>query len=126
MKRMWIGAVLLVLLLVAGILVGEFMERTHCPDARILERAAARAMAGDWVGARQLSGSAEAGWLKRWRLTAAVVDHNELETVDSLFSELEIYAVSQDQPHYSATCVSLASLLEAIGRTHSFSWWNLL
>lgn len=126
MKRIWIGVGLLVVMLLAGILVGEFMENSHCPDAKVLERAAAKAMAGDWESARQLSGNAEAGWRKRWRLTAAVVDHGELETVDSLFSELKIYAETRDQPHYSATCVSLASLLEALGKTHSFNWWNLL
>ena len=126
MKRMWIGTALLVLMLVSGILVTEFMERSHQPGAKDLNRAAALALDDEWGKAEALTARAQENWQKTRKITASFVDHEPMEEIDGLFAEIEVYASARDEISFSAACAYLAELMDALGESHSLKLWNLM
>lgn len=126
MKRMWIGAALLAVMLVSGILATEFMERTHRPNARDLETAAALALEGDWEKAEALTVRARKNWQKVRPLTASFVDHEPMEEIEGLFAKIDVCASTRDALYFSSSCAYLAELMNALGESHSLTLWNLM
>ena len=126
MKRMWIGAALLAALLISGILVTEFMERTHGPNAEDLEQAAALAMEGSWDRAEALTAKVRKSWQKRLPLTAAFVDHEPIEEIEGLFAKIDVCARERNRLDFSSACAYLSQLMEALGESHSLNLRNLV
>ena len=126
MKRMWIGAALLAVLLLGGLLSGRFMARTHGPLEEVLEQAAQAALTDQWEMAEELSGRAEAAWRQRRNLAAAFADHSPMEEIDEAFAELAVFARSREAVHFAVTCRSLGRKMAAMADAHSLAWWNIL
>ena len=126
MKRFWIGAALLTVLLVGGILVGNHMRRAHMPCAADLECAAACAMAENWAEAGALTDRAQELWEKSWHISASVANHQKMDEIDALFQELEVYRAREETAAYSAGCLYLAELMRDMGEAFRLNWWNLL
>ena len=126
MKRIWIGIGLLAALLAVGLWLGEFMEDAHQPGARDLNRAAQAAQEGNWDTAKALAARAGEIWQKKWRVTAAVADHEPMDEMDGLFAEVKVYGRQEDTTQFSAACAHLASLLNAMGESHGCYWWNVM
>lgn len=126
MKRGWIGISILAVLLAGGLLVTWQMGRCHEAISEDLERAADRALAGDWKTAERLSERAEEDWEDGWNFSAAFADHEPMEDIDSLFAQLEIYRSSRDAISFAAICAQLSRQIEAMGDAHGLTWWNLL
>lgn len=126
MRRMWIGVALLVLMLVSGILVAEFMERTHSPGAEDLEAAAQMAMDGNWNKAEALTAKVRKNWQRRRVITASFVDHEPMEEIEGLFAKIDVCAAERNRLDFCATCAYLAQLMEALGESHSLNFWNLM
>ena len=126
MKRGWIGVGLLAVLLVTGLLVTWFMDRTHTNISEELERAAGFAMAGDWEEAAESAEEAYEDWQDSWHFSAAFADHEPMEEIDALFSQLLPYLAARDRVSFSAACRELARQVEAVGDAHGLNWWNLL
>ena len=78
----------------------------------------------DWDTALLHQETAQRGWRKAWRLTAAFADHQPMEDVDSLFARLPAYG--EDAVEFSACCRELARRVRAVYEAHSLTWWNLL
>lgn len=126
MKRLWIGAALLAVMLVSGLWVTKAMQDIQEPVAKDLEEAAHLALEDEWGKAEALTTRARKQWQKKWHMTAAVADHEPMDEIDALFAELEVYAKSADSVSYSGTCAHLAELLKAMSEAHGLNWWNLL
>lgn len=126
MKRLWIGVGLLLAMLLSGILVTEFMERTHNPDAKDLKRAAQLAMEDEWDKAEALTTRVQKSWDKRHHWTASFADHEPIEEVEGLLAQLKVYGELRDVTAFSGTCVQLAKCMEALGECHSLNFWNLM
>jgi len=126
MKRGWIGAALLLVLLAGGIWSVMLLTRQHSPMERQMEQAAAYALAMDWEKAEALTGSVRAAWENAWHSTAAFADHDPMEAIDGLFAQLEVYAEVEEAPSYAAVCAELSRQLAAMGEAHVPNWWNLL
>lgn len=126
MNRVWLGAGILAVLLIAGIITQLGMDRLHIPASEKLEQAEQEALYGDWEKALALADTAKAQWEKAQFLTAAVADHSPMEEVDMLFRELETYAAGEEKIHFAACCASLSRLTRAVGEAHKFSLQNLL
>ena len=62
MKRMWIGAAILAVLLAAGLLVGQVMEDRTAPGAEKLHQAAEFARAENWEQAIELAVEVQTEW----------------------------------------------------------------
>ena len=126
MKRGWFGLGLLVFLLLGGLLATLYMGRTHREISRELEQAAAHALAGYWEEALEEARDAREDWEEGWHFSAAFADHEPMEEIDALFSQLEAYRATRDSVAFAAVCRQLARQVEAMGDAHSLNWWNLL
>jgi hypothetical protein len=126
MKRMVIGSVLLISLLVGGALSSRAMVQWHAPLEETLCQAAEFACTENWEQAKYLRRKAQESWESRWHMAAAFADHGPMEEIDSLFAQLEIYEAYQEPMGYSALCMELSRELGAMGDAHIPNWWNLL
>ena len=126
MKRLWIGVVLLILLLGLGIGTTLFAVRSHEDISGQLRLASEAALEGKWEEAETLFKSAKEKWEAQRHITAAIADHEPMEEIDDLFSQLEIYLLTRQQISFSACCRSLSVLTNAIGEAHALNWWSLL
>jgi hypothetical protein len=126
MNRLWIGAGLLILFLLLGIVFGVWMDQTHSDLSLVLEEASQLASQERLQEAAALSQDAYTRWLRCRNATASLADHTPMEEIDSLFRELEVYVQMDEPVHFAATCAQLSAMLKAMSESQSVSWWNLL
>ena len=126
MGRFWIGAILLVLLLLLGFWVMDVMDESHQQIAQMLETASQKSLENGISAGRPFADSAKQLWENRWCKVAAVADHAPMDEIDSLFAQMEIYADGGEWVEFSACCNRVAKLVRAVGEAHSLNWWNLL
>lgn len=126
LKRLWFGVGLLTVILVLGILLSGVMERSNKECSALLHRAADSALEENWETAGNFLETAKEKWQKNWAVIAALADHQPMDEIDALFAELETYALSRDAVNFGGTGTHLASLLDAMSRSHKFTLWNFL
>lgn len=126
MKRLYIGAALLAVMLAAGICLTAVFTGIHGPLSEQLQEAQAAAVAGDWEKAADLTARAREKWEKYRHFTAAVADHEPLEEMDSLFARLEVLCQLREEDEFAADCAQLARLADAMAESQRINWWNLL
>ena len=126
MKRFWIGAGLLVGLLIFGLWSMYTMDTTHSQITEDLHHSAQAAQNGQWTQADHYVRSATEQWEKHWKFNASMTDHTELDDIDALFAQVEIYRQARTSTAFASACVRLAKQIEALQEGHQLSWWNLL
>ncbi len=126
MRRLWLGAGILVVLLVLSGWVSFCMDRVHAPIAQALAQAAEAGDQEDWDKAKALAEAAKARWEDYWYFTATVADHNPMDELDSHFAELMVFLETREQPHFSSVCRQLAALARSFADSQKPAWWNLL
>ena len=126
MKRIHFGAALLSVLLILGILSNVMMRKIPPAQAKKLNHAAALASAGDWAAARDLSEEAKNAWEKKQIFYCAMCDHEDIDRIDGLFAQMEVYAAARSAVSFSSTCAQLASHLESLSHSHSLTLDNFL
>ena len=126
MARGYIGAVVLIVFLVLGLVVSLAMNNAHAPASELLTQAADLSLAGNFDEAVPLAMEAKSRWEQAWNGTAVVADHSPMDDVDALFAEMVTYAQSGEAPHFAACCRELSQRVEAVFEAHCFSWWNVL
>ena len=130
MTRGILGILLLLVLLAGGLFVQWTMATLQEPITGELTQAAQAGARGDWDTARLHQETAQRGWRKAWRLTAAFADHQPLEDADGyclrqrLF--VGVYAAQEEEAEFAACCRELARRVRAIADAHSLTWWNLM
>ena len=102
------------------------MNDAHSPTEKMLMQAAEKTLNGDFQNAVPLAMAAKSRWERQRKGTATVADHSPMEDVDMLFAEMEIYARTEEEPHFAACCAELAKRVQAMADAHAFSWWNVL
>lgn len=123
MKRVWIGAGILALLLALGLGAGFAMEGL-ASGSRKLETVGALALAEEWEGAAEALEEAEEDWEdRRWLLTA-LADHQVIEDMEASLAQLEAYLTQRDAAACHALCRALAKKMEAIGKAGSLTAEN--
>ena len=126
MVRGWLGVGILILFLALGFVTAQVMDQAHLSTQELLSQAADKALNGDFEGGVALGQAAKYRWDKHWNGTATVADHAPMDDVDALFAEMEIYANTQETPHFAAVCKELSQRIQAVADAHRFSWWNIL
>ena len=126
MKRVWIGAGVLAVLLTVGILAGWAMDRGLCPGAAKLELAGSMAAAGRWEAAEELLEDVEDAWEDRRWLVTALYDHEIVDETDAALAQLEVYCEARDTLAFRALCNALAQNVEAAGKAHRGTVENFL
>ena len=126
MNRLWIGIGLLAILLAMGIGM-LFVSRNFNEEfTESLEQASRYAMAGNWQAAGQQAAKGREKWESYHRFWAAFTDHEPVEQMQNLFSQLELYQTRQLEVDFAAVCENLVNLAEAIDESHGLRWWSLL
>ena len=126
MKRFWIGVAILLFLLLTGSVTAWGIRQIHHPMVQQLQTASRLALAEDWSNAVPLAADVHSRWQHYYTITAAFADHAPMEELDSLFAELMVYGQLQDAGHFSALCLHLSQLAEAMTESHLPKWWNIL
>ena len=126
MKRGWIGAALLLVLLAVGSFSAWDMAARQQPLEEAMDQAAQHALAQNREEAQSLVQWARQQWHAHWRRNAAVSDHGPMEEIDSLFAQLDVLDPSEDPLAYALICAQLAEAFSALGEGHIPNWWNLL
>lgn len=124
MKRSWIGAGMLLALLITGLLVTWAMNTIHQPIAADLDAAGSAALIGDWDRALELSRRAEESWESCTVFRACFADHEPMEQIDSDFARLEIYSNARRQADFAAACRETARNVTAMGEAHKLLLHN--
>ena len=124
MKRSWLGAFLLVLLLVAGLAVTERMAKIHDPIAASLTAAGEAALVGNWEKAEFLCAGAERFWQDNRVFRACFADHEPMEEVEASFAQLKIYLRTREATAFAAACGDTAQQAKAMGEAHGLVWEN--
>ncbi len=126
MKRFVIGLVLLGVLLAGSILQSVGISRVHQSLSQALEQASLAAREHNWSTAFELDAQAWESW-KKWRhVTAAFADHEPLEELEQLFSQLMLCKVLGLEENYAVICSDLSHICKAISESFQISWWNVL
>ena len=121
MKRCWLGGILLLLLLLAGLWASRGMDRFCQSLSRDIARAAA--LAGeDREEALILANQVCHRWERRRKLAAVISDHEPMEQIEENFRLLTRAAEKED---FRETCLRLSAQLEALGKGQRLSLENL-
>ena len=126
MKRLWIGVSLMVILLAVGITVLLISRNFHGEFTELLEQADACAAAGNWEAAGELAAKGREKWEAYRHFWSAFTDHEPVEQMQNLFSQLEIYQKRQLEVDFSGVCRNLVNVAEAIDESHGLKWWSVL
>lgn len=126
MKRLWIGVGFLIVMLAVGICLTMLFDRIHTPLSEDLRQASQLALSQDWEKATALAQKARADWQQYRKLIAAVADHEPLEKMEYLLEQLDVYAQRRRTADFSALCVELAALADAMLESQQFTWWSFL
>lgn len=126
MKRCWIGAGFLLVLLIASLTVTCVMNRIHDPIEKSLNLAAEYAMQEDWKRGSQLFFQAKEDWDRWEHFRFSFADHTPVEEISAKFRGLEVYCAAREEEDFAAHCRELARKVAAVGEAHGISWWNIL
>ena len=126
MGRFWLGVGILVIFLAGGLWVSHTMDDVHQSIGSTLDAAAEYALDGDLESGFSLAQQARSNWQANWNWVATVADHEPMDEIDGLFSQLDAYRQSQRSIDFAACCARLSALVVAVGEAHSLTWWNLL
>ena len=126
MKRLWIGAVLLAVLLFLGIGSTLAMERIHKPIAQQLEDASTAAQSGHWQEARILTAGARGRWEQYREFAACIADHEALEAADAQFARLEVLEPIRESTAFAVACAELSALFNALADVQDLNLWNMM
>ncbi len=126
MRRLWIGVAFLAVLLVGSVFLLVFSGRFYRDFAAALEEAADFAMEENWVSATEKARKCQEKWEKNQHFLAAFTDHEPVEQVQLLFSQLTLYGEKRMSVEFASVCQQLRHCAEAIDESHSLKWWTVL
>ena len=126
MNRLWIGVGLLAVLLAMG--VGMLLVSLNFNEefSESLEQAGQFAMSGNWTAAEKQLAVGKEKWQTYRRFWASSTDHEPVEQVQNLFSQLELFQARRLEVEFASACRALVNLAEAIDESHSLRWWSIL
>ena len=126
MSRFYLGIFILLSVLILGLWVSHTLDDIHIEISDMLETAAASALSGDLENANALAQTAKSKWETSWHGTAAAADHEPMDEIDGLLSQLDCFARAGNISDFAACCTRCSLLVRAVSEAHSPTWWNLL
>ena len=112
MKRLWIAAALLAVILVGTMFNGWALEKTTSPLLLHLEQAADLARRGQWEGAEATTRQALAEWQDHYTYFHTILRHSDINEVQRQFSVVLKYLEVENIEEY---CAANADLMTRIG-----------
>lgn len=126
MRRCRFGAGLLTGLLLLGIFANLWASRRYTRLSLEIARAEELVLQENPEGTAHALRRCRENWDRYRLVTAALVDHQRLDRVDTLFRQLDFALFQGDTGGIGDLCAQLSRELEAMAREHSLSWENIL
>lgn len=126
MKRFWIGVGFLIALLAGSLFLLTFSSGFCREFSAALDEACALALEENWTPATEKVENCYKEWKNKQHLLAAFTDHEPIEQVESLFSQLALYSEKGMSVEFASTCCQLRHWADAISESHSLKWWTIL
>ena len=126
MKYFWIPAALLAALLGASLWNAHFVASEIEPWREAIESSVAAAERNDWQSALDAVRSTRESWDARKPYLHIVTAHDELDKVDTLFAEVESFAIEQDMGEFRAEASELAVQFGIIAEMQELTVRNVL
>lgn len=126
MNRLWIGIGILIILLALGLGLLWGSTVFFREFSRNMEQAAELALGGNWSAAVEKAMNGRSQWERYRRFWSAFTDHEPVEEMQDLFSQLEVYQARCLEVDFATICHSLSHLAEAIDESHNLRWWSVL
>jgi hypothetical protein len=123
MKRIWIGLGVLLGLLAVGLFTMWLADHRLSEVSWQLETAAREE---NWDRAVALSDKAKALWEENRYFSAALSDHTDIDQIDGIFAQLEVYVHRREKVAHAAACAYLSEAITDLEENHRLTWWNLL
>ena len=125
-KRFFGGIGILVVFLLLGFWTAGLVGKANKTVEQALNQAVRAVEAGDFSLGTELAGLAKEKWQSAWKGIASVADHNPMDEIDGLFSQMEFYARTGAKREFGACCARIGELVRAISDEHRLTWWNLM
>ena len=119
MKRCVIGAALLGLLLILGMLTALWSERTLSPLETAMDQAAEASFQGNWTEAAALTDEARAAWQESRGLAGIFFSQKTVEEIDGLFVKIRLWQRDRDRTACTCDCLVLRERFRALADSQS-------
>ena len=126
MKRLWIAAGLLVLLLAAALVNAWNIDRLTGGLLDTLEQAEALADAADWTQAADLTRQARDRWQRSAGYLCAVLPHEDTDQIASGFETVLELLARQDSGEYASASAALMARLGLLAEMEQPTLKNIL
>lgn len=126
MKRLWIAALLLVLILAGTLWNISYLGRFTDEVAGILTEAQARAETGDWAGAGSLTDQAFSLWESREPYLHITLFHSDTDEIYVSFREVMEYIGRREDGSYAAANAKLIAKLSLLYKMDQLNLENVL
>lgn len=126
MKRCYLGAGALLLVLVLCFLSSRWMEGRYTSLREQLLLAAQAAQSGDWDRLSSTVDRAEANWQQARKLSAVLADHQYLERAELAFDLLAPAVKHRDRAECTRLCLEIARIFQLLSEEQQLKWENLL
>ena len=126
MNKLWLGIGLMVILLAGGIGLLWGSTVFFNDFSRNVEEAGELALVGDWSAATEKMVKTQRKWERYRRFWASFTDHEPMEQMQTLLSQIELYRKEQLEVEFASACRALSHVAEAIEESHSLRWWSVL
>lgn len=126
MTRLWIGVGILILLFAMGVGFLWGSQTFFRCFQQNMEEASMLALNNQWSEALEKANQSRTAWNQQRRFWSAFTDHEPIEEVQNLFSQLDVYEKARLEVDFATVCNHLAHLAEAIDEAHNLKWWTLL
>ena len=126
MKRCVLGAGILGLLLILGVLTALWADRTLSPLETALDQAAEASVQGSWAETTALTDGARAEWQNCRGLAAILFSQEAVEEIDGLFARIRLWQREQDRTACACDCLVLRARLRALADSQSLGLLHFL
>lgn len=126
MKRLWIATGILFVIFAATLYNAHFLNSFTTELAEVLDRAEARAEAGDWDSSRKLTEQAEQFWDDHTLYLHIFLRHGDIDGIETGFEEVREYLQLEEGGEYSAANARLMSQIGLLYEAEQLSIKNVL
>ena len=126
MKYLYFGAGILAVLLAACIFSTFLISGCTAKTLESLEQALSAFDGGNFPAAAEHADRAKSEWERHSNLLSAMLSHEELDEIESVFSALESYGKTETGDEFRSSCAELALRLRHIRQMDVPFYYNFL
>ncbi len=124
-KPFFIAILILAALFTAGFMNGQTIGQLSDGMDEQLQLSRAAAVEGRWEDATEAFSAANDTWKAHEAYFHVVIDHKEIDEMESLFSEAGSYAHQQDSNRYCTSTACLSVRLSHMKEAQQMNWKNI-